>query len=97
MSLSVLWSFFHRREKQNSSYFKAHCKGCVEYHLLQGALQASPGDSEDLDPTKKLHVEKLVFDQDLFYLFAYIIFGVYLFVRLPQKNHKKSYIYSIKA
>jgi hypothetical protein len=70
MSLPVLWTFF----QQNSSHFRAYCKGCVSYHLLQAALLADPDDSEDLDPTAKLIAEKLIFDQGKFHH----SFGIYL-------------------
>jgi hypothetical protein len=38
MSLNVLWPFFHHREKQNSSHFKAYCKGCMTHHEAQAEL-----------------------------------------------------------
>ena len=66
MSLPVLWTFFHRGEKQNSSHFRAHCKGCVSYHLLQATLLADPDDVEDLDLMAKLIAENLIFDQGKF-------------------------------
>ena len=70
MLLPVLWTFFHHGEKQNSSHFRAHCKGCVSYHLLQAALLADPDDAEDLNPTAKLIAEKFIFDQGKFHHLA---------------------------
>ena len=33
-----LWPFFHRGEKQNTSHWKAHCKGCIRHAEAQVEL-----------------------------------------------------------
>jgi hypothetical protein len=36
--LSDIWLFFHHGEKQNTSHWKTHCKGCVRHAEAQAEL-----------------------------------------------------------
>jgi hypothetical protein len=49
MSLNALWPFFHCGEKQNSSHFRAYCKGCVAHHEAQAKLLDESVISDDVD------------------------------------------------
>jgi len=31
-SLALLWTFFHKGEKQNLTHYHTYCKGCVQHH-----------------------------------------------------------------
>jgi hypothetical protein len=34
-SKGPLWKFYYQGEKQNSSQFKAYCKGCIQHHCIE--------------------------------------------------------------
>jgi hypothetical protein len=34
-SKGPLWKFYYQGEKQNSSQFKAYCKGCIQHHRIE--------------------------------------------------------------
>ena len=61
MLLNPLWSFFHRGEKQNTSHYKAYCKGCVHHYVTEAKLRDQSDDSE-LDATASVVKEKSQFD-----------------------------------
>jgi hypothetical protein len=42
-SKGQLWKFFYQGEKQNSSQFKAYCKGCIQHHRV------APNEPIDVD------------------------------------------------
>ena len=58
MLLKKLWPFFHSRQLQNSVHYKAYCKGCVSYHLVQAKVLKEVDDLDSLDPTKKLFKDR---------------------------------------
>jgi hypothetical protein len=37
-SKGPLWKFYYQGQKQNSSQFKAYCKGCVQHHRIEDEL-----------------------------------------------------------
>ena len=47
-SKGQLWKFFYQGEKQNSSQFKAYCKGCIHHHRVT-PNEAIDVDQPDLD------------------------------------------------
>ena len=61
MLLNLLWSCFHCREKQNTSHYKAYCKGCVHHYTTEAKLHDQSGDSE-LDDSASVVKGKSQFD-----------------------------------
>ena len=69
MSSKTLWPFFHCGQLQNSVHYKAYCKGCVSYHLIQAKALEEVDDFDFLDPTEKLLKDKKDFKVGTPYLF----------------------------
>jgi hypothetical protein len=63
MSLNALWPFFHRGEKQNSSHFRAYCKGCVTHHEAQAELLDESAVSDDVDAGTAMRAKQKLFEE----------------------------------
>ena len=61
MSLNPLWLFFYCGEKQNTSHYKAYCKGCVKYYMSTAKLW-DQSDNSALDAAACLVKEKNQFN-----------------------------------